>query len=130
MERRVVMRLTSPRASRNGSGSFRDEQARAERKRERERERERERGGGGREPLSLRVSGCGIRAGSRGILTTINNRIRSAIGDFVSHSGRPGTIREGEGWHCAPSRSSFAPHSRPRFFDPAVSPRVLRARGK
>ena len=58
------MRLTFPHTTRNGSGFP------------------------GQEKVSLRI---GIRdsRGSPSFLTTINNRIRSAIGDFVSHSRRP-----------------------------------------
>lgn len=53
---------------------------------------------------SLRL---GIRAG---FSTTINNRLRSAIGDFVSHSRRPRRGQSGAGPLCP---SSFAADPRP-----------------
>lgn len=76
IERRVVMRLTFPHTTRNGSG-FPEQ-----------------------EKVSLRV---GIRdsRGSPSFLTTINNRIRSAIGDFVSHSRRPRRGQSGTEPLCA-----------------------------
>lgn len=57
----------------------------------------------------------GIRdsCGSRGFLTTINNRIRSAIGDFVSHPAGDNQAPD----HCVPSRFSFAAFS-PRLILP------------
>lgn len=91
IERRVVMRLTFPHTTmRNGSGF----------------------------PGQREVS-AGQDTGSRGspdFLTTINNRIRSAIGDFVSHSLRPRRGQSGAGPLCAESfllRCILAP------FDPA-----------
>lgn len=77
IERRVVMRLTFPHTTRNGSRFS----------------------GQGR---SLRV-GIWDSRGSPDFLTTINNRIRSAIGDFVSHSRRPRRGQSDAGSLCAES---------------------------